>query len=47
LGETEVNDGLLAKAEHFAEIGDKVGKMTYWCEIGKKEYDILNKKFVY
>lgn len=24
LGETEVNDGLLAKAEHFADIGDKV-----------------------
>jgi 26S proteasome regulatory subunit N7 len=24
LGETEVNDGMLGKAEHFAEIGDKV-----------------------
>jgi 26S proteasome regulatory subunit N7 len=27
LGETEVNDGLLAKAEHYAEIGDKVGRV--------------------
>lgn len=30
LGETEVNDGLLAKAEHFAEIGDKEKALEHY-----------------
>lgn len=28
LGETEISDTLLARAEHFAKIGDKVGVIT-------------------
>jgi len=30
LGETEVNDGLLAKAEHFADIGDKEKALEHY-----------------
>ncbi|CAM0134908.1 proteasome regulatory particle subunit [Umbelopsis sp. WA50703] len=30
LGETEVNDGLLAQAEHFAEIGDKEKALEHY-----------------